>query len=206
MRIIAISDTHGLHEALNLPKGDLIIHAGDISDHGTKEEVIDFLKWFANLDYTHKLFIGGNHDIFLDEYPVDLLELLPANVTYLNNNGTTINNLKFWGSPITPDLEGWAFGCNRKDMAAHWQYLPKDIDILITHTPPLGILDKSRSHRSLGCKDLMDKVIELKPNFHIFGHVHASYGQVTITPTTFINASNISSLRGIVNPPIIFDL
>ena len=99
MRIIAISDTHGLHEDLILPEGDLIIHGGDISDHGSKEEVVNFLNWFSNLNYSHKLFIGGNHDIFLDEYPVELLELLPENVIYLNNSGITIDNKIFWGSP-----------------------------------------------------------------------------------------------------------
>ena len=81
MKIVFISDTHGLHNELELPEGDMIIHGGDITDHGTKEEVIDFLNWFKHLDYSTKIFIGGNHDIYLDEYPVDLLELIPDNIT-----------------------------------------------------------------------------------------------------------------------------
>lgn len=206
MKIIAISDTHGLHRDLELPKGDLIIHAGDISDHGSKEEVKDFLNWFSNLDYSHKIFIGGNHDIFLDENPVDLLEILPHNIEYLNNRAITINKIKFWGSPVTPDLEGWAFGKKRTEMKAHWKYMPQQIDVLITHTPPLGILDKSSRHISLGCKDLLDNVIQIKPQLHVFGHVHASYGIEKLGPTTFINASNINSYKGLINPPIVFEV
>jgi len=206
MKIISISDTHGLHRDLDLPKGDLIIHAGDISDHGSKEEVIDFLNWFSDLTFPHRIFIGGNHDIFLDENPVDLLEILPTNIKYLNNSTVIIDGIKFWGSPVTPDLEGWAFGKKRTAMKAHWKYMPTQIDVLITHTPPLGILDKSSRHISLGCSDLLDKVLQINPQFHIFGHVHASYGIEKIGPTTFINTSNIHSLKGLINPPIVFDI
>ncbi len=206
MKIVIISDTHGLHRDLDLPKGDIIIHAGDICDHGSKEEVLDFLNWFSKLNFSHKIFIGGNHDIFLDEYPVELLEILPTNIHYLNNNDHIIDGIKFWGSPATPDLIGWAFGKKRTDMKAHWKYMPKQIDVLITHTPPLGILDKSSRQRSLGCSDLLEKVIEINPQLHIFGHVHASYGIKQIGPTTFINASNINSLKGLINPPIVFEI
>lgn len=205
MKFVIISDTHGLHQELELPKGDVIIHGGDITDHGTKEEVVGFLDWFEKLDYQYKIFIGGNHDIYLDENPVDLLELIPENVVYLNNRGIEINNLKIWGSPTCPDLIGWAFGKHRREMIDHWKYMPKEIDILITHTPPYGILDKSGLKRSLGCEYLMEKVKEIKPQYHIFGHIHASYGLTKIDKTTFINASNLDSYKGLINPPVVFE-
>jgi len=206
MKYIIISDTHGLHHELVLPKGDIIIHAGDISDHGSKDEIKNFLDWFSKLDFKYKIFIGGNHDIYLDENSIDLLEILPSNVIYLNNNGCEINGIKFWGSPVSPDLVDWAFGKYRNEMEDHWKYLPEEIDILITHTPPLGILDKSSAHASLGCKDLLKKVKEIKPTYHIFGHIHNSYGIEKIENTTFINASNINSYQGLINPPIAFEL
>ena len=205
MKIVFISDTHGLHDELELPKGDLIIHGGDISDRGTREEVVSFLNWFTKLDFSIKIFIGGNHDIFLDENPVDLLELIPSNIIYLRNNSVEINGMRIWGSPVTPDFENWAFGKSRKAMEEHWKYMPKEIDVLLTHTPPFGILDKSSEQTALGCEYLLSKVKELKPKFHLFGHIHASYGQVEIDKTKFINGANLHSIKGLVNPPISFE-
>ena len=205
MKIVFISDTHGLHNELELPEGDMIIHGGDITDHGTKEEVIDFLNWFKHLDYSTKIFIGGNHDIYLDEYPVDLLELIPDNITYLRNNSVEIKKIKIWGSPTTPDFMEWAFGMKREEMKNHWKYMPEEIDILLTHSPPYQILDKSGEFKSLGCKELLLKVEKLKPRFHLFGHVHASYGQIKINGTEFVNGSNLDSYKGLVNPPIELD-
>lgn len=206
MKVIALSDTHGLHEELIVPKGDVLIHAGDITDHGTKEEVISFLNWFEKQAHEYKIFIGGNHDVFLEDYPVELLELLPSNITYLNNRSFEIEGIKLWASPVSPDFEFMAFGKHRSEMAAHWQYMPEDIDVLITHTPPFGILDKSGEHYSLGCRDLLRKLGRVKMKYHIFGHIHASYGQIKVGDTTFINASNLDSYRGLVNEPIIFEL
>ncbi len=125
MKFITISDTHGLHRDLQLPKGDVLIHAGDITNHGREEEVIDFLDWFSGLGYTHKIFIGGNHDFYLDEQARDVPYLLPKNVTYLNNSACTIGKIKLWGSPVSPDLVNWAFGKHRSEMAEHWRYMPK---------------------------------------------------------------------------------
>lgn len=206
MKLVLISDTHSLHRNLILPKGDIIIHAGDITDRGTKKEVVDFLDWFSDLDYEHHIFIGGNHDAYLDDNTVDLLDILPSNVTYLNNNATQINKLKFWGSPVSPDVENWAFGKPRSDMEEHWKYMPTDIDVLITHTPPYGILDKSSQRYSLGCRFLLRKIAQMNISHHIFGHVHASYGMCEIGRTTFINASNLNSYKGLINPAILVDL
>jgi len=205
MKFVVISDTHGLHHELELPQGDVLIHGGDISDHGTKDEVEDFLNWFSLQDYKYRIFIGGNHDIYLDENPVELLELIPSNVIYLNNNGCEIEGIKIWGSPVSPDLVGWAFGKYRDEMEEHWKYMPDEIDILITHTPPFDILDKSSRYLTLGCKDLLQKVKMIKPKYHLFGHVHASYGIIEIKRTTFINASNLDSRKGLVNAPFFFE-
>jgi len=205
MKIIFISDTHGLHNELALPKGDMIIHGGDITDYGTKEETVDFLKWYSSLNYSYKIFIAGNHDVYLEENPVDFLELLPPNVIYLRNNSVEIEGIKIWGSPVTPDFMDWAFGKRREEMKEHWKYMPKEIDILLTHTPLKGILDTSSDWQSLGCKDLLAKVKEIKPKYHLFGHIHANYGQEKIKETEFINGSNLDSYKGLINPPIIIN-
>ena len=206
MKFIVLSDTHGYHRCLTLTAGDVLIHAGDITARGEREEVIDFLDWMAGLDYKHKIFIGGNHDFFLDRQPTAFRKLLPPGLIYLNHRGYDIGRLRLWGAPASPDFEGWAFGKSREAMENYWHHLPANIDILVTHTPPSGILDRSSAGHSLGCTALLQKVQEIEPRYHLFGHIHASYGTLRIGETTFINASILDSRLGPVNAPIDFDI
>ena len=66
MKITLISDTHTRHDEItnDLPGGDLLIHSGDLMNSGKNiEDIKSFCKWFDSLDqYTHKVFIAGNHD------------------------------------------------------------------------------------------------------------------------------------------------
>jgi len=201
MQLTLISDTHGYHRHLQLPAGDVLIHAGDITARGSKAEVVDFLDWLEGLDYQHKIFIGGNHDFYLEEEEEALRRLLPGGITYLNESGIVLDGLQYWGSPVSPDLLNWAFGRQRASLEPHWAAMPADVDILITHTPPLGILDQSSSQRSLGCAALRQRVDELPPRYHVFGHIHASYGRIAANGTTFFNASIMDTRLGPVNAP-----
>ncbi len=207
MKFITISDTHGCHRELELPAGDAIIHSGDFCDLGNVNEVLDFVAWYKELDYEWKLLIGGNHDDLAATQPARFKAMLSEEICYLNDSGTTVNGLNIWGSPVQPDLVGWAFGKNRgMEMKAHWDLVPEDTDILITHTPPYGILDKSSRGLSLGCEMLLDRLKVVQPKFHIFGHIHASYGRESNGDTEFINASNYNSRRGLVNAPVVFEI
>jgi len=206
MKFVVISDTHGKHRELKLPKGDIIIHAGDFCHYGSSDNMYDFLLWYKDLNFERKILIGGNHDFFADEEAERFKELLPMEVSYLNDSQIIINGIKIWGSPVSPDMTGWAFGKERGlEMKEHWDLIPEDIEILITHTPPKDILDKSRSGKSIGCEELKKRLKSLDLKFHIFGHVHASYGESIIEGTKFINASNINSTKGLVNKPIVFE-
>lgn len=110
MKFVIISDTHGEHRKLTLPKGNVIIHAGDISRRGEKEEIIDFLDWFKELDFEHRIFIAGNHDFFFERSSEeDIKKVIPSNVTYLCDSGVTIEGIKVWGAPVTPWFYNWAF-------------------------------------------------------------------------------------------------
>lgn len=205
MKFVTISDTHGKHRGLNLPDGDVIIHSGDFCHYGSDDDMHDFLKWFNELEFKIKILVGGNHDFFAAEQSEKFKKILPDGIIYLNDSGTKINGINIWGSPVQPDLIGWAFGKKRgTEMKKHWDLIPENTNILITHTPPFGILDKSRSGKSIGCEELSNRLKDLKIKFHIFGHVHASYGEEQNGKTKFINASNINSSKGLVNKPITF--
>ena len=207
MKFVAISDTHGKHRELLLPKGDVIIHAGDFCHFGSDKDMRDFLEWYKELEFETKILIGGNHDFFAAEQSERFNEALPKEITYLNDSGVSVNGIKIWGSPVQPDLIGWAFGKQRgAAMKIHWDLIPEDIEILITHTPPYGVLDKTRSGKSVGCEELTKRLGKLSVKVHIFGHIHESYGQITKNTTQFINASNINSSKGLVNKPIVFEI
>lgn len=208
MKIVFISDTHGQHRNLkNLPKGDLIIHGGDVSKMGRDHEVEDFIHWFLRLDYAHKIFIAGNHDFYFEEYSPNFIQKkLTSNCHYLCNSGVEIEGIKIWGSPITPTFFNWAFNEDRgKPIQKYWNTIPQNNDILVTHGPPHGILDKTTSNINAGCKDLLKTVNKLKPKFHLFGHIHEEYGKETLNEIIFINGSLLDVNYNLVNLPMEFD-
>ena len=205
MKIITVSDTHGMHRQVkNLPKGDVLIHAGDITSRGTKKEVEDFLDWFNNLkQFTHKIFIAGNHDFFLDHAEnSEVSKLVPENVIYLRDSGVEIEGVKFWGSPITPKFYNWAFQRERGSaIKQHWDLIPNDIDVLIVHGPPANILDKITNGRNVGCKELHNACQRIMPQFFVCGHIHEDYGKCLDHGTTYVNTSLLNDKYELANMP-----
>lgn len=207
MKFVVISDTHGLHREMRLPAGDVIVHCGDFCNFGNREHAYDFLDWFRELDFEHKVFIAGNHDRIAADDEAQFWAWIPEGVTYLEDSGVVIEGINLWGSPVQPDLIGWAFGRRRGEaMRAHWDLIPPHTDVLITHTPPYGILDQSSSGQVLGCEVLQERLSSVCPKVHVFGHIHASYGKVQDRSTIYINASSINSQYELINPPVVFDL
>ncbi len=208
VKFVAISDTHCRHLNLKLPKGDVLLHAGDISYKGEKKEMADFLQWFGKLNYTYKIFIAGNHDFFFEKAkPADIESMVPKDVIYLNDSGININNISVWGSPVTPWFYNWAF--NRYRGAAikkHWDMIPANTDILITHGPAFEFHDVVVNGTNTGCKDLLHRIKELKPKVHVCGHIHEGYGNTLIGATRFINASVLNESYELVNKPVVFEL
>ena len=204
MQITCISDTHNLHDKLIIPEqGDIIVHAGDITEGGTQRELRDFFKWFAQLPFTHKICIAGNHDFFLENISEKAIKkLIPANVTYLNDSGISINGYKFWGSPYIPFQQNWAFTKSPIEIEEHWKKIPEDTDILITHTPPKGILDITTYEVEVGCPALKKEISKKKPTIHIFGHLHDNYGKVMRKDITYINATSFYNHLKLTNLPI----
>ncbi|MGB0929886.1 MAG: metallophosphatase domain-containing protein [Chitinophagales bacterium] len=208
MKITFISDTHGKHHSpkLQVPESEIIIHAGDFTSMGKLEEVVDFLKWYGELPHTHKVLIGGNHDFLLEKNSFLFQSLLPDNITYLENESVEIEGIKIWGSPITPWFYDWAFNRNRgEDIQRYWKQIPDDIDILVTHGPPYNQGDRTARGERAGCEDLLKKVLQIQPKYHVFGHIHEAYGITQNEHTTFINASCLNLSYQMVNAPVCID-
>lgn len=195
MKIITISDTHGCHRELNLPKGDMLLHAGDICNMGNKDDVNDFIEWFSELNFKYKIFIRGNHDWDLINNKSLVPEKLPDNIIYLNHSGCDINGIKIYGVPYLEEYPD-----------STWDDIPNDTNIVITHNPPYGIHDKAPNGRLRGSENLRNKILEINPILHLFGHIHVSYGQSKIGKTAYINPSNYQALLDkIGRKPIIFN-
>ena len=216
MVITCISDTHNKHHEIPLKYlqgGDCIIHSGDISSRGTKFEIEGFLDWFDELPYTHKILIAGNHDFYFEQSPEyaieEMLSQYPS-ITYLNDNGVEIDGIKFWGSPVQPYFGGWAFNRVGVEICNHWDLIPLDIDVLITHGGPkhLGSLNvTTRSREDVGCPYLYEKISELKQlKLFVQGHIHEGRGSYTFADKQlFINASLVNLQYELVNKPFVID-
>jgi Icc-related predicted phosphoesterase len=207
MRIVCLSDSHGQHRAVPIPPGDVVIHAGDVSKRGENEELADFLDWFGGLPHRYKIFVGGNHDFLLEDAPRDFARMVPDNCLYLNDSGVEIEGITVWGSPITPFFFDWAFNRHRgADIRKHWDLIPARLDILVTHGPPYGILDRTARGQRVGCEELLSVVERLRPRLHLFGHIHEAYGQVEMDGTRFVNASVLDLHYRRVNAPVVVEL
>lgn len=189
LTIVCISDTHELHRELEVPNGDILIHAGDFSMFSkSAAAILDFNEWLGELPHRWKVVIAGNHEFFLEADPSR--RGLLSNAIVLINESVEIMGLKIWGSPTTP-LYGGAFGLSSAvDRMKLYSKIPDDVDVLITHGPPYGILDRSPDgpHRA-GCPELLVAVNRLKPKLHVFGHVHGAHGMESTEDTLFVNAA-----------------
>lgn len=213
-RIVCISDTHSCNEQITVPEGDILIHSGDATITGTVDEVKQFNSWFSSLTHKRKIFIAGNHDWLFEKDNERARMLLDRSITYLQDSSTEIEGLKIYGSPWQPRFFDWAFNLNRGyEMAEKWKLIPNDIDILITHGPPNGILDlvpRKGWDENAGCEELRKKVEEIaalgRLKLHVFGHIHCGYGVHEEFGVKFVNASNCDERYFPTQAPIVVDL
>jgi len=236
MKIVAISDTHTFHKHLTskgmgsiLPEGDLLIHSGDLTGLGRRDEVEEVFKWFKEIAprFTHGItFCAGNHDKSFDpkfnyldggrkkpdwlEEKLYDIEYGGHKITYLENESIEIEGLKFWGSPITPWFHGdrWGFNKHRgAEINEVWQTIPDDTDVIITHGPPAKIGDFIPSTREyVGCSDLLHRIQVIQPKLVCFGHIHEGRGIQTIDGTIYANASICDANYDPTNKPHIIEL
>lgn len=205
IRLVIIADTHGLHEKLAIPDGDILIHAGDLTLRDSADEVAAFNEFLGALPHPEKIVIAGNHDFYFEREPRAARALM-TNCTYLEDEAVTVRGIKFYGSPWQPRFFNWAFNLDRgPEIARKWALIPDDTDVLITHGPPAGFGDKISSGKTTGCEDLAHAVRRIGPRLHIFGHIHEDYGRWSRGVTTYINGSSCDLNYRPVNPPQIFE-
>ena len=209
MKLVIISDTHNKHGEMEIPEGDVLIHAGDSTNWGDMKHLTNFIEWFNGLDFDHKIMISGNHDTMFQNQQSDKLKKIIGNdAIYLEDDSVTIDGVNFYGSPWTPWYGDWAFTVRSiGERERIWKKIPDDTDVLITHGPPFGILDRSGfSMEHVGCAALLSRVKKIKPKVHVFGHIHFDYGEEEQDGIRFVNASMVGEDRLLSNEPIVLDI
>jgi Icc-related predicted phosphoesterase len=235
--IIALSDSHSSHTSLpsDWPPADVFIHTGDLTQHGTKEELEDVIAWLATLPYQHKVVIAGNHDVGLDkectyrsalasragtyatpeETDTLVSTMKQQNIIYLSPENPIAeldirgNVMKIYGLPYSPlSIGPSAFMRPRSEdswVDVHGQY-----DILLSHSPPRGYLDRNRGGEHVGCEHFLSAIRRVRPAAVVFGHIHEAKGKDRIewgdgTVTRLYNAA-VMNRDQTLSPPIVFDV
>ena len=166
LRIVHISDTHLNHDAFipSIPDGDILVHSGDFShlrlsqffykEHDCREEIKHIDEFFGTLPHKHKIFVAGNHDQNLNLLSPPEIQFLLKNGIYLQDSSVILNGVKFYGSP----WNGWrrksyarGFAIRYADLGEHWDKIPDDADVVITHSPPFG---------KVGCHLLKETLVQ----------------------------------------------
>lgn len=210
-----------MHGFLDIPWNiDMIIHAGDGSntrDPGMNaNEILNFMDWYDAQSAKYKIYIPGNHDTSMQAGLVR--NSIPESITVLIHEHITIEGIKIFGSPYTPEFgHGWAYNVSRARLDPYWQDIPEDTDILVTHGPPRTILDLTSQgpghYFQCGCGALLNRVLTIQPRYHVFGHIHSEStcinGGTYKNPgidTVFINASVVDKEHKFTNNGIIINL
>jgi Icc-related predicted phosphoesterase len=208
MKITCVSDLHGHYP--DLDAGDLLIIAGDLTKDDFPSDYNRFSDWCAKVPFEKVIVTFGNHDNFLQKKPQYFNFMLPK-VESLLDSGTEFCGLKIWGSPWTKSFPGMNPHCKaftvdtEEELSAKFSSIPENTDILVTHSPPYGILDVVEDWTNLlnvGSHSLLKRVNEVAPRLNVFGHIHEGYGEMSDGETTFINASQVDIRYRPINKPI----
>ncbi len=183
LKVSILSDLHG--QKPTLPGGDLLIIAGDLTARDRLKQHIEWCDWMMKQDYKKIIFIAGNHDNKLR----DSTEVIRTYIctkrnqyVYLQDSGTEFEGWKIWGTPwslwfdrINPECA--AFTAHDLDLEEKYALIPEGTDIIISHTPPYGILDQNSDGYHCGSRSLRNALDRVKPKYCIFGHIHECGGQ-----------------------------
>ena len=130
------------------------------------------------------------------------------NIIYLHDTETTLEGIKFYGSPRSNEFYNWAFMGSEMELSKAWAKIPEDTNVLITHGPAYGYHDlvsrPGDRDPHVGSESLTRRK-EILPELklHISGHIHEAYGTSTKGSTTNVCASILNENYQLVNSPIL---
>ncbi|KAG8167166.1 hypothetical protein KVR01_002855 [Diaporthe batatas] len=186
IRVVCLSDTHD-QIVRDVPDGDLLIHAGDLTNSGSAKDIQKQVDWLASLPHRHKIVIAGNHDSWCDVRARLVQDKREGNrvdfrgLHYLQDSSVTLHfqagrKLNVYGAADIPSCGRSSFAFQYPADRSPWRgRIPTDTQVLVTHTPP-------RSHQDLGlgCPGLLEELWRVKPRLHVYGHVHCGRGQESL--------------------------
>jgi Icc-related predicted phosphoesterase len=144
----------------------------------------DFLEWFSEQDYKHKIMIAGNHDWQIAELGYEKMyeKAKEKGIIYLENTSVKIDDILFYGAPWSNEYGGWEFMKEDSELYYEWQKIPLETNVLITHGPALGTGDRvamtySAGGNNVGSQSLANRISELPElKYHFYGHIHWDSG------------------------------
>jgi len=144
VRIVHISDTHG-EDFEDVPDGDILVHTGDFSNHGTRAETEKFQEFLQRMraKFEHLVVICGNHEMGYDQLEnIQIQNMLSSagntsNLHFLQDSGALVKGIKFWGSAWNRST-AMAWSASPELRTQKWELIPEDTDVLLTHNPPGG--------------------------------------------------------------------
>ncbi len=212
LSICAIGCSHGRHDQLVLPKADVLVHTGDFSRRGDESDAREFLKWLESQPHKHRIAVAGNHDRLSFTDPARFAQLVAEyapSCHYLCDSGVEIEGVRFHGAPWTPRFLKWYWMAERGEaIQAHWDKIPTDTQVLVTHGPAMGHLDLIMPAMGevgdyhQGCANLRLTIDERlhKLQAHLFSHLHYQGCMTKVEKgVTYINAAVVDdgySIRG----------
>ncbi|CAD8141568.1 unnamed protein product [Paramecium pentaurelia] len=218
LKFVCLSDTHTKHPNI-LEKGDVLIHCGDFTNGGDYRDVKCFNQWLdKQTGFKYKIIIAGNHDLcfdplrfpqhYQDQKAQRQMNYLKNNFIYLENSEVDIEGYKIWGSPHSLEYWNGSFQITPYQAKNIWDRINDNTDIVLTHGPPFGHGDMAQSevNRNVGDEYLFQRIKQIKPKYHIFGHIHEGYGQSQEDGITFINCAYLKKNYSVGNKPITFTL
>lgn len=210
-KITFISDTHGLHDRIQIDPCDILVHCGDATNLGRDDEVEKFFAWLSQQPADHFIFVPGNHDLCFEkdwhgsvDFAKDVFnrEKDKSKLNVETKNFVEIEGINFFCYSYMKTFGNWAFMNSEFNLNDDLSRVPIDgIDVLVTHSPPFGMLDLNSHSTHCGTQAIDWFSTNSSPHIHAFGHIHESYGVFEGEYTTYINAA-ICSHFGVVKKPI----
>lgn len=208
MKHVLISDTHGQYGMLrDLPPADVLIHCGDATKYGSRNELKKFAEIYGALPHKTKILIAGNHDTCFQKHEVESRGIVAyEGIAYLQDEARVFNGIVYYGIPWTLNFYDWSFMTDETGMLDKLSKVPVETDVLITHGPPKYILDLAGGEHTGSIALRTDVQWNIRPKLHVFGHIHEGYGTRQFEETMYINCSLLDGYYQPVNLPIIWTI